>query len=439
MPKDNPPRQPSRRRSTLRKLCIGFAASLMLTVAVTLVTKGYFGPGLPQQDYQRLYEQHVEAQSGLDATQAERSRQLVSELQSLMRQHISPGLKLDRVYLSGSEVIDRDLPAEQVAAIETAIANMESSGMNDHIDELIGLGAVVDGGSGMLRQLVAVLSGQLVLSWREGDIEQASLAYARLRGLTHATAQGSMSVIGRLVANAMTLRYVSILNRLLAERSADESLIRATQDVDTRLPVRSAWPELAPVLEGDRILSRDRLQHAGLNIPIRTVNPGAMDQAVGKLHDRVLATWELAGRERLGAIRQASEDGSWHQEEDSTASVLAPSLGDFLCVEIMTTALDRASSIALALEFFHARTGSLPSELSELVPEYLAELPLDPCSDESFHYVADESLPLGYRLYSVGFDGVDNGGVTASPDIDAFDLAAYGVDYSIMPPPSGND
>lgn len=67
----------------------------------------------------------------------------------------------------------------------------------------------------------------------------------------------------------------------------------------------------------------------------------------------------------------------------------------------------------LALQAYHLEHGQLPARLTELVPEYLPEVPIDPLSEDS--------LPLkyrltedGYLLYSVGHDGVDDGG--AVPD-----------------------
>jgi hypothetical protein len=62
---------------------------------------------------------------------------------------------------------------------------------------------------------------------------------------------------------------------------------------------------------------------------------------------------------------------------------------------------------ALAITRFEMRHGKFPSGFEELVPEFLAAEPWDPMSGK----------PLGYRLkdggfvvYSVGEDGIDNGG-----------------------------
>ncbi len=67
----------------------------------------------------------------------------------------------------------------------------------------------------------------------------------------------------------------------------------------------------------------------------------------------------------------------------------------------------------LAIRLYKHEKGELPSELRSLVPEYLTAVPVDPYSAQ----------PLVYRpksggefvLYSVGFDGQNNGGTFGSP------------------------
>ena len=63
----------------------------------------------------------------------------------------------------------------------------------------------------------------------------------------------------------------------------------------------------------------------------------------------------------------------------------------------------------LALQRYRLRTGRLPAQLSELVPQYLAVLPHDFMSGEALRY----RLRPGdgdFLLYSVGEDGKDDGG-----------------------------
>lgn len=65
--------------------------------------------------------------------------------------------------------------------------------------------------------------------------------------------------------------------------------------------------------------------------------------------------------------------------------------------------------VALAITAFRRDMGAYPETLGELAPRYLPELPRDPYSGEDFIYTKDES---GFLLYSVGPNGMDDGGLT---------------------------
>jgi RNA polymerase sigma factor (sigma-70 family) len=64
--------------------------------------------------------------------------------------------------------------------------------------------------------------------------------------------------------------------------------------------------------------------------------------------------------------------------------------------------------IGLALQAYHAETGRYPGSLSNLVPRYLPSLPADPFAARGtlqYHLTGNV-----YALYSVGPDGIDDGG-----------------------------
>ena len=67
---------------------------------------------------------------------------------------------------------------------------------------------------------------------------------------------------------------------------------------------------------------------------------------------------------------------------------------------------------ALAIRLYEVDNGSRPETLDDLVPDYVATVPLDPFSDsdDPLRYVpvADPAI-----LYSVGLNGVDDGGTFA--------------------------
>jgi hypothetical protein len=63
---------------------------------------------------------------------------------------------------------------------------------------------------------------------------------------------------------------------------------------------------------------------------------------------------------------------------------------------------------ALAVEQWRLAHGAWPASLSELVPAFLDTVPLDPLSDGTIRYVVQDR---GVVLYSLGVDGLDDGGL----------------------------
>jgi len=80
---------------------------------------------------------------------------------------------------------------------------------------------------------------------------------------------------------------------------------------------------------------------------------------------------------------------------------------------------------AFALAAFHAETGRWPEGLAELTPKYLPAEPLDRFTGRPLVY---RPRPGGYVLYSVGINGLDDGGRCRedAPDDDgeAYDIVA---------------
>ncbi len=90
------------------------------------------------------------------------------------------------------------------------------------------------------------------------------------------------------------------------------------------------------------------------------------------------------------------------------------------------TALNNMLLVTLALRAYRLERGAYPTSLSHLVPAYLPSMPMDPFSD---------GQPLKYRLaggnpllYSIGPDGLDNGGQPLSTKAQA----AWRNDYPTL-------
>lgn len=425
----------SRRGAGLRSLSIGCLGVLVLAVGGLVLAFGYFGPELPRRDYIADHERFVAERSGLGEAELAHTEQLSDELTDILDRDIWVILVTDGYQLGGTEVREAGLPAEEREAIERAVAAMDTSGLNSKVDALIAAGFVPDRGS-LVRSLTRLYMAAMHLAWHEGDVESAIIAYSRMRGLAHANAQGSLSVIGRLVSTAVDLAATGILRDLLADRVAGEDMLDAFLALHTGESARSPWPTIEAVFEGERFFARDMLQSDGIRVPLKAVNPGAGDRDLGRLNDRVLEAWALSGQERIDAIRRGSREDGWTRDIGMLAGMAAPAYGAFLSTEIARACHLRAVTIALAIELYRVREGDLPASLEEIPANMLSPVPVDVVNDAPFRYVLDEVSAMGYTLYSVGFDGQDNGAVMADNPSDALDLDDRGVDFVFMPPAS---
>ena len=67
----------------------------------------------------------------------------------------------------------------------------------------------------------------------------------------------------------------------------------------------------------------------------------------------------------------------------------------------------RCTETALAVERYRLKYDALPESLEALVPEFMEAVPLEPFDGQPLRYIRREG---GYTVYTIGEDGVDNGG-----------------------------
>lgn len=118
---------------------------------------------------------------------------------------------------------------------------------------------------------------------------------------------------------------------------------------------------------------------------------------------------------------------AWKNENPALADAVEFGLFDFrmrdICESNSAYLLDLdACILVLVLEQYRRAHGGYPETLDELVPDYIAEKPIDVYTGKEFGYRREES---DYRLYSYGSDGKDGGG----------QLYPRGSDWAIHLPP----
>jgi hypothetical protein len=90
------------------------------------------------------------------------------------------------------------------------------------------------------------------------------------------------------------------------------------------------------------------------------------------------------------------------------ARLIVPALTSVSETVLFVQARERQVLAAIALERFYLKHARYPATLQELVPEFAAAVPLDPCDGKEVRY---RTTAAGrYQLWCVGLDGKDDGG-----------------------------
>jgi hypothetical protein len=89
-------------------------------------------------------------------------------------------------------------------------------------------------------------------------------------------------------------------------------------------------------------------------------------------------------------------------------AMLLPSTDGFVRASNSGT-IDRSQTeVMISIEQYRRMHGELPTKLAQLVPEFLPTVPVDPFDGKPFRYLVDD---LEIKVYSVGVNGIDDGGL----------------------------
>lgn len=134
------------------------------------------------------------------------------------------------------------------------------------------------------------------------------------------------------------------------------------------------------------------------------------------LESAVLAAAGADSTEKAIEVFNAELKESWPRHRVSL--LIAPTIRRCIMAQRKSHMQCEVAAAALAAERFRLEWGRWPETLGELVPEYMEAVPEDRFADGPIRYLQDED---GIRLYSVGTDGIDNGGLTREETWDRID------------------
>jgi hypothetical protein len=95
-------------------------------------------------------------------------------------------------------------------------------------------------------------------------------------------------------------------------------------------------------------------------------------------------------------------------------AMLLPALEKFVTRDANHRAQLRTAQVSVAIERYRlVHEGSLPDDLSSLVPKYIAKLPIDPFDGQPVRY---KRTDRGYVVWCIGVDEKDDGGAERVPN-----------------------
>lgn len=231
---------------------------------------------------------------------------------------------------------------------------------------------------------------------------------------------GEPFLINRLVALALLKHQILALNTIIKSDGIDPDSLEYLLLLLDSIPLRSTFPS---ILESERVISLGyydiiiRENEDIVETPFAIVN-----KSLSWLL-RPLVTGETLYSLRLWeqvepAFRLPYYESEEVREENKTRSenvprryrligYLIPNLSATFVKETDREADLAVARIGLACRIFKNRRGRLPDNLTELSPDILKEIPVDPFTGESFVY---KKSGEGFIVYSIGSNRKDDGG-----------------------------
>lgn len=142
---------------------------------------------------------------------------------------------------------------------------------------------------------------------------------------------------------------------------------------------------------------------------------GTLDLSLLEYLDRVdqyAAILELAPSERLKAIAEAEDRQEAAPLPFPELAWLLDDLGRIIRNDLEDMAQLRAAQTAIAVERYRLANSRLPENIGDLVPTFLEAVLTDPFDGLPLRY---RKRNPGYVVYSVGPNGMDNGGAERRP------------------------
>jgi hypothetical protein len=216
----------------------------------------------------------------------------------------------------------------------------------------------------------------------------------------------ALDIFQSLATNPQEVRdWADQTNFVMAPLKASMTSTPALDDLfDFQFTDWTQMADLAPAVDWNQILIEVNNRRDHVVEFLRSSDPESRRKRMAKLKQDKKADLKPVPKSSAKAEEKTTWVLDWvRKEESGTERTL------LRCNPMVDKYLARRdlSIVALALTMYKADKGKYPSKLSELAPDYLQVLPPDIFSGKDMIYRPEGK---GYILYSVGENGIDDGG-----------------------------
>jgi hypothetical protein len=120
--------------------------------------------------------------------------------------------------------------------------------------------------------------------------------------------------------------------------------------------------------------------------------------------------WPAIDRELDGHFKSLDKSlsGPMSRMRYALSSIIIPNTHKAALTAVRHETMRRLTVVAIALKRYELKNHGRPPTLATLIPDYISAVPMDPMNGKPLGYRLDSEF--GFVLYSVGADGIDDGG-----------------------------
>lgn len=287
------------------------------------------------------------------------------------------------------------------------------------------------------QRLVANVIGWAALdAHAHGNDREAVDRLLQLVHQSHIVDRAAACIVCDLVSMGIMEMAGDHIGRIAPHLVVDDSSRRGQDSPASRQQVRQLIARLLDEKEffagverawhGERMQDLDAVLHLDANTrdPIRqlwAIKP-MFDLDGARIARRLTQTARAAAAPNLPAALAAlppletGDSSQFWQATRALSTIMLPATGRYLQQEYMALTERRAAAAILAIRLYRLdHAGKYPPSLDKLVPEYFPRVPEDPMAAgrKALRYKPNATPPV---IYSVGKDGVDNGGTSLPND-----------------------